>query len=251
MFTLYNFWKINLFRPFCVPWGTADTQLKVSSVSSSFGRRRGPLQTSKGCEGWIRLWVSRWLTRSICARRFHWQYGEGMITSGRGSLALDVPLPRTSSSLCERRSSIRPGFERFAPRCQLWCRPRWEIFFRVFLKLFSRSLWVHFPCCSSPRTSLGQPLVWHASYMTCPSNWTSVDAGQARKGKDPSVWNSVLPLDVEEFPTAGCVIVVQLNDMALVHCPCFTCVEHRGEYYCSVYLQLCVPLLFCFIPALM
>ena len=41
-------------------------------------------------------------------------------------------------------------------------------------------------------------------------------------GKDLSVWNPVLPLDVEEFPEAGCVEVMHLPGMALVHCPRFT-----------------------------
>ena len=31
---------------------------------------------------------------------------------------------------------------------------------------------------------------------------------------------------------------VQLLGMALVHCPCFTCVEQRAEHYCPVHLQL-------------
>ena len=47
-----------------------------------------------------------------------------------------------------------------------------------------------------------------------------------------------MPLDVEEFPEARCMEVVQLLGMALVHCPCFTCVEQRGEHYCPVHLQL-------------
>ena len=37
-----------------------------------------------------------------------------------------------------------------------------------------------------------------------------VDAGQACSGKDLSVWNPILPLDVEEFSETGCVEVVQL-----------------------------------------
>ena len=65
-----------------------------------------------------------------------------------------------------------------------------------------------------------------------------VDAGQACSGKDLSVWNPILPLDVEEFPEVGCVEVVQLPGMAWVHCICFTCVQQRMEYYCPVYLQL-------------
>ena len=59
---------------------------------------------------------------------------------------------------------------------------------------------------------------------------TVLDAGQVCLGMYLSVWNPVLPLHVEEFPEARCVEVVQLLGMALVHCPCFTCVEQRGEH---------------------
>ena len=62
---------------------------------------------------------------------------------------------------------------------------------------------------------------------------------------DPPYWatlligqKSTITTDVEEFPEARCVEVVQLLGMALVYCPCFTYVEQRGEHYCPVQLQL-------------
>ena len=47
---------------------------------------------------------------------------------------------------------------------------------------------------------------------------------------------------------AGCVERVQLLGMALARCPCLTCIEQHREYYCPVYLQLCLPTNTFFVP---
>ena len=48
----------------------------------------------------------------------------------------------------------------------------------------------------------------------------------------------VLSLDVEESSEAGCVEVIQLPGVTLIHCQRLTRVKQRGEYYCPVHLQL-------------
>ena len=65
-----------------------------------------------------------------------------------------------------------------------------------------------------------------------------MDVGQAYLSKDLSVRDLVLPLDVEESSDAGCVEVTQLPGVTLIHCPRFTGVKQRGEYYCPVHLLL-------------
>ena len=85
---------------------------------------------------------------------------------------------------------------------------------------------------------------WHTSYKTCPSwlrlHQDSVDAGQACSSKDLNIKNPVLPFYVEKFRKAGCVEVVYLLGMTLVHCPCFTCIEQSRKHCCPIYLQLCL-----------
>ena len=67
-----------------------------------------------------------------------------------------------------------------------------------------------------------------------------MDAGQASTSEDLSVWDLVLPLYAEKFSGARVVEVVQLSDMALIDCPCFTTIEQCGENYGPVHLDLCL-----------
>ena len=71
-----------------------------------------------------------------------------------------------------------------------------------------------------------------------------MDAGQVCLSKDLSVRDLVLPLDVEESSEAGCVEVIQLPGVTLIHCPRFTGVKQRGEYYCLYTFCLACRLLF-------
>ena len=63
--------------------------------------------------------------------------------------------------------------------------------------------------------------------------------------KDLSVQDLVLPLDVEESSEAGCVEVIKLPGVTLIHCPHFTGAKQRVEYCYPVHLQFqLMPVLF-------
>ena len=74
---------------FLVPlWGCGLCFRRDRGVCLSVGRQRGPLKSSKGHGGGVRLGVRRWLRRPIHAWKVLWQHGQGMAgTSGRGPLA--------------------------------------------------------------------------------------------------------------------------------------------------------------------
>ena len=81
---------------------------------------------------------------------------------------------------------------------------RFQGYFSVSLKRF---VWFHESAFLA--VAFVQPLVWRTSYMTCPSylglKQANLYAGKACSGKDLSIMNPLLLLDVEEFPKAGCV----------------------------------------------
>ena len=133
--------------------------------------------------------------------------------------------------LCTVRSATQHSPERCVPMCGVDGK-RFHGDIKIFFETFLLPPCERSPSCGSITMGIqGMPIVTETS-LGCCGCWI----GLLEHG--PQSPDLVLPLDIDGSSEAGCVEETQLPGVTLIHCPHFTGVKQRREYYCPVHLQL-------------
>ena len=198
-----------------------------------------------------KLWVHRWLNRSIHARKVLLQFGQGILLA---SLAAFIILVFLASLffLAEDLWLLLYTLESLKMEerhCGLFPEVTIDnLILNAFNKALSESLnrffwppWKCFPAWSSSQKcwlgsrSSGIRTTWPAHPLLS-LHQNAVNARDVCFGEHLmiSVWNLILPSDVEE---AHNVEVVQPVGMSVVDSPCFTSIQQGRNHYSLVDLR--------------